>query len=87
MRNILKIENTLPENIQILKRLTDITAKPIQHIDLTNKTEANTANINFIKINLATSHIWKEYDEYHARREKSQDFQHPLERSQGKRCI
>jgi len=87
MRNILKIENTLPENIQILKRLTDITAKPIQHIDLTNKTEANTANINFIKINLATPHIWKKYNKYHTRKENLYDFNYPVERKQRNRCI
>jgi len=164
MQQALEKENTFLKDIQILQGITNITIKPIQHIDFTNtyepipfpgidvgegisgvintlgeagnkildtgsnlikdvvqtganliskplqiiiiaacilggliillisykfvnKTKIRTGHINFIKMNLGTSHIWKEYDEYHARREKSQDFQHPLERRQGKRCI
>ena len=163
MQQVLEKENTFSQDIQILKGITNITTKPIRHIDFTNKyepipfpgvdvgvgisgvintleagnkildtgsnlvkdvvqtganlisqplkiiiiascilggliillisykfvnkTKINTGHINFIKMNLATSHIWKKYDEYHARKEESHDFKHPLERTQRNRCI
>ena len=52
-----------------------------------NKTQIRTGHINFIKVNSTAPHIWKKYDEYHARRKTTQDFQHPLERGQRKERI
>jgi len=164
MQNALQKENTFLQDIQILKGITNITIKSIQHIDFTNKyepipfpgidvgegisgvintlgetgnkildtgsnlikdvvqtganlisqplkiiiiaaciiggliillitykfvnkTTIKTGHINFIKINSATPHIWKKYDEYHTKKEESHDFQHPLEQKQRKRHI